>query len=124
MKKLVIKEIPDKNGEITQIQIVEQSNVCNKFGENKTNNFIASNKFILYSLSYPETYNDSFYTRGDDTSLDLSIIKVPSKKWLEDMRIAVKEYNDYFSNCNDCTDRKCNSCIIDKERNLNEKINY
>jgi hypothetical protein len=115
MKKLTIKEIPNEIGEITQIQIVEQTQRCSLFGI--TGSYFTHNGFVLDSQASPEISDGRLYVQGNNYSKDNLILDVSSKEWLESMRAAVKAYNEYFCNCDKCIDRKCNSCPVDnKER--------
>jgi hypothetical protein len=126
MKKLVIKEIPDKNGEITKIKVVEQTNTGTDFGYNGEDHFLLDNKkFFLVSLDYQSVCNFSHFgcshglcVLGRGTAPENGIeLDIPANNsWLEDMREAVKAYNEYFCNCDKCIDRKCNSCPVDKEK--------
>jgi hypothetical protein len=112
MKKLVIKEIPDKNGEITRIQIIEQTHREKSFG--KTGESFRYKNFYIQSINHPQisTSENILFVRGKDILMDNTILFVPNSSWLEKMRSAVKAYNEYFCNCKNCVDRHCNSCEV------------
>jgi hypothetical protein len=117
MKRLVIKEIPNESGEITQIQIVEQTHRGLEFSEKVNEDSFIHNGFILSSASYPEKTDKGLFVRGSDHTRDNRIILLTDSTsvWLKSMRKAVEAYNEYFSSCNMCIDRKCNTCDLNKE---------
>jgi hypothetical protein len=130
MKKLAIKEIPNENGEITKIQIIEQTHRGRNFGKDGRCSFLHDNGFLLSSRGQPQEVNKNLldkenneeignvyyglYVRGSTNQCDENILIVPSNTWLEDMREAVRSYNEHFCTCKDCTYRKCNGCPADK----------
>lgn len=114
MKKLVIEEIKDKNGETIKIKIIEQSHRCFQFGV--TNNMFCHELFSLSSRVFPEVKDNRLYVRGTDEGKDNNILDVPSKDWLRKMKKTVKVYNEYFYNCNGCVERRCNSCELDGKK--------
>jgi hypothetical protein len=126
MKKLTIKEfVRDLDGK-NCIQITEQTHRGTGFSNISLGSaFFKHNEFVLSSMGAPGImdkktskllYNCKYglYVRGHNFCYDNNVLKIPSKVWLEKMRDTIKTYNKYFSNCNDCTERHCNSCYRNK----------
>ena len=126
MKKLIIKEIPDKQGIVTKIKVSEQSHRNKEFGNEihqdfeqvlcfKHNGFALISDGCISACEYPlETFEsaDGLFVRGNTKQHDDEIISVPSQEWLERMRAAVDAYNKHFANCDGCIERNCNTCIM------------
>lgn len=61
--------------------------------------FLASNDFWLESSSCPEAEDRGLYVRGSNENLDNELARVPDRKgWLNDLKVAVKEYNSKMVN--------------------------
>lgn len=98
----------EMNGEILgyALQIKEQSHRNKEFGVG-IESFTAIDKFTLRSLNHVEGYTEHnlFYVRGKDTHLDNDITVLLYSKFYKDnverymsrLRVAVKEYNQFFS---------------------------
>ena len=100
MKHLKL-EVKHVKGWCTLLRIVEQTHRANEFGEDKRY-FIASNGFGLRSAGsldgYPQvTYSDIFYVRGCNCKKDNKVLIIPSEDYLSKLKVAVREYNEYFS---------------------------
>jgi len=111
MKKLVLKYIETvaEYGQVS-FKIEEQTDRNQNFGINNFNHFNASNNIKLTSVSFPAVYlysstfdPVSFCCRGDNAVNDHDniIIKVAPDVW-EKIKVAVKEYNEYFGNYGEC----------------------
>ena len=115
MKRLVIKEYKSLFSRKTKyIKIVEQTHKGSEFGIN--GNEFEHNGFTIVSSDNPELLSDTLYVRGYDSGNDLKLVdsSIYSKHIIKKIREAIKAYNEYFSNCNNCIDRKCNQCIKNK----------
>jgi hypothetical protein len=120
MRKLIIEEIKDGEGNVTHIKIIEQSHRRSNFSRNG-DTFRASNGLELASSGCPEAQSYRLYVRGDNKSKDDIELVVRSQEWLEHVRQAIKEYHDFNNDCNICIERKCNSCL---RETTNEKTCY
>ena len=87
------------------IQIVEQKYRCNQFNYGSCS-FIASNGFILSSVSCPagDYLNSGDYTRsqhklylrGSSPAQDNEVITIASTTYVEQLKLAVEEYNSHM----------------------------
>lgn len=91
MRKLVIEVLTTEWCKLLRVK--EQTHRGMKFVKNGRV-FIASNGFKLHSSTHLEERFDELYLRGRYKDKDNLIVPVPSEKWLEKLRIAVKEYNN------------------------------
>ena len=101
VKKLVIRYLETVDNEVS-FRIVEQSHRNGEFG-NGSGYFETSCSVGLDSVSCPAISYSSktLYCRGHDTLSNNNIVKVTPIIW-EDIKIAVKEYNEcfgYFGSC-------------------------
>lgn len=86
-----------------RIKIIEQTHSQREFGEDSGGlAFMSSNcMFTLASIDAPESeiYGGRYYlfTRGSDPFQDHKVMDIPSKGWLQQCRIAIREYNERFS---------------------------
>lgn len=94
MKKLVLEVLTTKWGKLVRVK--EQTHRGDEFGI-KTEIFIASTYFEIMSGDYPDIKNGRFCVRGLDSSLDNEILAIPSEEYLAKLRVAVREYNEFFS---------------------------
>lgn len=97
MKKLVI-EVQKKNGKINgRVQV--QTHRRDDFGVAGSRDFHASNGIRLCSSASPEWSrpDNTLYVRGGSSPNDNSIFEVPDEGVLSKLRVAVKEYNEAFS---------------------------
>jgi hypothetical protein len=62
-----------------------------------THDFVASNGFRLVSCTNPSAYDQGLYVRGHDEKMDDEVLFAPSDAWLDELRVAVREYNTEFS---------------------------
>ena len=101
MKKLILRYISAGTG-IVSFKIEEQSHKCNEFG-NGSSFFKTTSNIDLDSVSCPAISYDSkvFYCRGHDTLPDKYIIEVTPSIW-EEIKEAVKEYNEYYDYYGEC----------------------
>ena len=121
-KVLLIEEIKGKDENVTHIRVVEQSHITSEFGPSGKRYFKYGD-FVLRSENSPEVMHhnesrareygcsDGLYVGGTNSLPHHSrLLVVPSQKWLEKMRAAVKAYNISHGGCEGCFERKCNSC--------------
>ena len=114
MKKLILKYINSNAGKVS-FRIKEQSHRGNDFGDNGSY-FDAKNDLMIASDGYPAVYNQrklSFYCRGRNRDSDNSEVTVTYSIW-EEIKVAVKEYNEY--NC------YYGECILDDSTNVIKDI--
>jgi hypothetical protein len=79
-----------------KVRVLEQTNRCNDFGDGYE--FKASNGFCLRSAAMPEFQNTKlFFVRGHAEQHDNVFCDVPTDKALEELKVAVREYNEKFS---------------------------
>ena len=97
MKKLALEVIRTKWGKMLRVK--EQTHKGNEFGKEDNNTYTASNGFLLSSYRYllATEKDNGLCVRGDEEELDNAIATVPSEEWLKKLRVAVREYNETFS---------------------------
>ena len=94
MKKLVLEVLTTKWGKLLRVK--EQTHRGGDFGNN-LDFFMSSSGFRIESHSSPEIQYEAFYIRGHSRGKDNTILVVPSDEWLDKCRVAVREYNENFS---------------------------
>ena len=110
MKKLILRYFKPMDDKVS-FKIVEQTHRCNDFGNgdntfgNGSNTFRGSNGIDIGSVSYPAiSYNcDKLYCRGNVIGSDDNIVTatITITEWNK-IKEAVKEYNEYFGNFDEC----------------------
>lgn len=85
-------------GDCKFIRISKQTHRRSVFHTQESEKFEASNGFELGSCDCPEITDDGLWVQGeddfhDDDKLPLESLKDPDK-WLEELRVAVSEYNE------------------------------
>ena len=78
------------------IRVIEQTHKGEDFG-NGVDHFEASNRFTLYSISYPMvgSSENCLFLQGMMSSSDNNVLYV-TKDYLEKITQAVKEYNETY----------------------------
>ena len=101
MKKLILRYFKPMDDKV-YFTIEEQSHREREFG-NRSNTFRGSRGIVLGSASYPAiSYNcDKLYCRGNVIGSDYKKIKTTLPLWNK-IKEAVKEYNEYFGNFDEC----------------------
>jgi len=95
MKKLVLEVLTTKW--VKLLRVKDQTHRENEFGALGEHTFTAKNGFVLRSFCNIGIEAGVLYTRGYARAKDDRFVEVPSERWLNDCRFAVKEYNEYFS---------------------------
>ena len=94
-KRIVLEVVPD-DGDVFQIQIIEQTHREEEFG-NPRSMFESSMGFVIDSCSSPELYmeNSIFYVRGSEYDADDNTVVVYSTYDMEYIMHAIREYNGH-----------------------------
>jgi len=109
MKKLILRYLKNVDDKV-YFKIEEQSHREYGFGNSgnaDTRAFYGSNKIKLFSMQFPAKYNHgsgvniSVYCRGSNEDEDDKNLAVSSVIWKR-IKVAVKEYNEYFGYHDDC----------------------
>ena len=109
MKNLILRYLETVDGDV-YFKIEEQSHKEYGFGDSgnaDTRAFYGSNKIKLFSMQFPAKYNHgsgvniSVYCRGSNEDEDDKNLAVSSVIWKR-IKVAVKEYNEYFGYHDDC----------------------
>ena len=74
------------------IEVIEQEGRNDGFNRGDYM-FTASNGFELRSDSVPQAVEDGLYVRGSNRHEDNRLVTPISRKWLDKLRVAVREYN-------------------------------
>jgi len=100
-RRLELEVLTTKWG-IKLLRITKQTHKENRFSPLSDNkeSFIASNGFVITSRIQPQIDNKFYclYVRGMRFDFNDEILIVPDEDWLNKCRIAVKEYNEKYSN--------------------------
>ena len=124
MKILILKYIENVDDNVS-FKIVEQTHRCNDFG-NGDNTFRTSRGINLSSVLCPDISLSSprvFYCRGEDIGSDDNIVTatITITEW-EEIKVAVREYNEYFEYFGECIIGDPNEIIGDPDEIIGDIV--